>query len=52
VPPNVIFPNRTPAKIARERPLTAEAPLRASGVGQAKLERYGAAGLEVLGARY
>ena len=48
VPPYVIFPDRTLAELARARPANAQAVLAVNGVGQAKLERYGAAVLEVL----
>jgi ATP-dependent DNA helicase RecQ len=48
VPPYVIFADRTLADIARERPRTAEALLQVSGVGQAKLQRYGEAVLGVV----
>ena len=50
VPPYVIFADRTLAELARDRPTTPAALLRVNGVGQAKLERYGAAVLAVLGA--
>ncbi len=49
VPPYVIFSDRTLADLARERPRTPEALTRIGGVGQAKLARYGAAVLGVLG---
>jgi ATP-dependent DNA helicase RecQ len=49
VPPYVIFSDRTLADLARNRPTTAEALLKVNGVGQAKLARYGAAVLGVLG---
>jgi ATP-dependent DNA helicase RecQ len=49
VPPYVIFADRTLVELARDRPATPEALLRVNGVGQAKLERYGAAVLAVLG---
>ena len=48
VPPYVIFADRTLVEIARDRPATPEALLRVNGVGQAKLERYGAAVLAVM----
>jgi ATP-dependent DNA helicase RecQ len=43
VPPYVIFHDKTLALMARRRPLSLEALLGISGVGQAKLERYGEA---------
>jgi ATP-dependent DNA helicase RecQ len=43
VPPNVIFHDKTLALMARRRPLSLEALLGISGVGQAKLEKYGEA---------
>ncbi len=49
VPPYVIFSDRTLIELARDRPASPEALLRVNGVGQAKLERYGAAVLGVLG---
>jgi ATP-dependent DNA helicase RecQ len=42
VPPYVIFHDTTLAAIARRRPATADALAKISGVGVAKLERYGA----------
>jgi ATP-dependent DNA helicase RecQ len=42
VPPYVIFHDTTLAAIARQRPAGADALARISGVGQSKLERYGA----------
>jgi ATP-dependent DNA helicase RecQ len=42
VPPYVIFHDSTLAAIARRRPGTADALAKISGVGVAKLERYGA----------
>lgn len=47
-PPYVIFHDRTLLEIARARPSTAPALGRLPGVGQAKLQRYGAAVLEIL----
>jgi ATP-dependent DNA helicase RecQ len=41
VPPYVVFNDRTLAAIARARPASSEALLAISGVGPAKLERYG-----------
>ena len=43
VPPYVIFPDRTLMDIARLRPETADMLALCSGVGQAKLARYGEA---------
>ena len=42
LPPYVIFHDTTLAAIARQRPPSTEALARISGVGQMKLERYGA----------
>ncbi|WP_369057926.1 DNA helicase RecQ [Caulobacter sp. 73W] len=50
VPPYVIFHDATLAEIARVRPTTSAALGRAGGVGQGKLDRYGAAVLAVVGA--
>jgi ATP-dependent DNA helicase RecQ len=47
VPPYVIFHDQTLIQIARARPVSRDALLAVDGVGQAKLDRYGAA---VLGA--
>ena len=41
VPPYVVFPDTTLVAMATQRPLTRDAMLGISGVGQAKLERYG-----------
>ncbi len=41
VPPYVIFHDRTLAAMAQHRPASAEHLLQLSGVGEAKLERYG-----------
>jgi ATP-dependent DNA helicase RecQ len=41
VPPYVIFHDKTLAAMAVHRPLTAESFLQLSGVGEAKLEKYG-----------
>ncbi len=46
VPPYVIFHDRVLAALAGRRPANAEELLQVSGVGRAKLERYGAAFLE------
>ncbi len=48
VPPYVIFHDRTLAEMADLRPATLADLLQVSGVGQAKLERYGQAFLDVL----
>ena len=48
VPPYVIFHDTTLAAIARRRPATVDALAKISGVGQAKLERYGADVLRVV----
>jgi ATP-dependent DNA helicase RecQ len=48
VPPYVIFHDKTLAAMAVHRPATRAAMLRISGVGEAKLERYGKAFLEVI----
>jgi ATP-dependent DNA helicase RecQ len=48
VPPYVIFHDATLAAIARQRPSTSDALSKVSGVGQKKLERYGADVLEVV----
>ncbi len=48
VPPYVIFHDKTLLDIARARPTTLAALGHASGVGQGKLDRYGAAVLEVV----
>ena len=50
VPPYVIFNDQTLAEIARARPASAGALLQVNGVGQAKLERYGAAVLAMAAA--
>jgi ATP-dependent DNA helicase RecQ len=50
VPPYVIFHDRTLAEIARVRPATPGALTSVGGVGQAKLDRYGAAVLAVVAA--
>jgi ATP-dependent DNA helicase RecQ len=49
VPPYVIFHDQTLADIARQRPAGLAALLAIDGVGQGKLERYGAAVLEIVG---
>jgi len=48
LPPYVIFHDTTLAAIARRRPATVDALGEISGVGQAKLERYGADVLRVV----
>jgi ATP-dependent DNA helicase RecQ len=48
VPPYVIFHDTTLAAIARRRPANTDELARISGVGQAKLERYGADVLRVV----
>jgi ATP-dependent DNA helicase RecQ len=48
VPPYVVFHDRTLIEIAQRRPGDLEALAAVSGVGAAKLERYGTAVLEVL----
>ncbi|MDH0749242.1 DNA helicase RecQ [Pseudomonas sp. GD03842] len=49
VPPYVIFPDSTLLEMLRSQPATMADMARVSGVGARKLERYGAAFLEVLG---
>jgi ATP-dependent DNA helicase RecQ len=51
VPPYVIFHDATLAAIARRRPVTIDDLAGVSGVGQAKLERYGADVLRVVAAK-
>jgi ATP-dependent DNA helicase RecQ len=46
VPPYVIFHDRVLLELARLRPASADDLLQVSGVGQAKLERYGPAFLD------
>ncbi|ASP37042.1 DNA helicase RecQ [Labrenzia sp. VG12] len=48
VPPYVVFPDATLAGIAAARPVTPEAMLAVSGVGQSKLEKYGETFLDVV----
>ncbi len=50
VPAYVVFPDRTLIEIAGRKPGTLAAFGDIHGVGQAKLERYGAAFLEIVGA--
>jgi DNA helicase-2/ATP-dependent DNA helicase PcrA len=49
VPAFVVFTDATLQLIAEQRPTSAAALLRISGVGPAKLERYGDSLLEVVG---
>jgi ATP-dependent DNA helicase RecQ len=49
-PAYVVFPDRTLLEIARARPATLDALARVSGVGEFKLERYGADVLAVVAA--
>ncbi|MDJ0942313.1 MAG: DNA helicase RecQ [Kiloniellales bacterium] len=51
VPPYVIFHDSTLAELARLRPSRLEQLHGITGIGQAKLERYGAAFLEVINTR-
>jgi ATP-dependent DNA helicase RecQ len=51
LPPYVIFHDTTLIAIARRRPATVDALAEISGVGQAKLERYGADVLRVVAER-
>ncbi|WP_420335237.1 DNA helicase RecQ [Roseibium sp.] len=48
VPPYVVFPDATLAGIASARPVTPDALLSVSGVGQSKLEKYGETFLELV----
>ncbi|MCK7613383.1 DNA helicase RecQ [Roseibium sediminicola] len=48
VPPYVVFPDATLAGIAAARPVTPDALLSVSGVGQSKLEKYGDAFLDLV----
>ena len=48
VPPYVVFHDATLRQMAAERPADSAALLTISGVGQAKLERYGERFLSVL----
>ena len=48
VPPYVIFHDATLADMARKRPKNSEDLKDVSGVGQSKLQRYGAAVLELV----
>ncbi|WP_298818792.1 DNA helicase RecQ [uncultured Roseibium sp.] len=48
VPPYVVFPDATLAGIAAARPVTKDALLAVSGVGQSKLEKYGETFLDLV----
>ena len=48
VPPYVIFHDATLNQMAAERPQTSDEFLNISGVGQTKLERYGAEFMDVI----
>lgn len=48
VPPYVVFPDATLAGIAKARPVSSDAMLAVSGVGESKLERYGEAFMELV----
>ncbi len=48
VPPYVVFPDATLAGIAAARPITPDALLAVSGIGQSKLEKYGEAFMDVV----
>jgi superfamily II DNA helicase RecQ len=48
VPPYVVFHNKTMWEMARQLPDSLEALARIEGIGQAKLERYGARFLAVI----
>ncbi len=52
VPPYVVFHDSTLAAIADARPVTLQALAGISGMGTRKLERYGAAILDVLAAAH
>jgi ATP-dependent DNA helicase RecQ len=49
-PPYIVFGDATLVQMAREKPLTEQDLLTISGVGQAKLEKYGADFLDVISA--
>jgi ATP-dependent DNA helicase RecQ len=51
VPPYLVFHDSTLREMAETRPTTIHALSRVSGVGAAKLERYGAAFVEVIAGR-
>lgn len=48
VPPYVVFPDATLAGIAAARPVSPDALLSVSGIGQSKLEKYGEAVLDLV----
>jgi len=48
IPPYVVFADATLIAFATQRPTTHDALLGVSGVGQAKLERYGDAFLDII----
>ncbi|MES0883261.1 DNA helicase RecQ [Roseibium sp. SCP14] len=48
VPPYVVFPDATLAGIAAARPVSSDALLSVSGIGQSKLEKYGEAVIELV----
>ena len=48
MPPYVVFPDATLAGIAKARPVSADALLAVSGVGQTKLDRYGEAFIDLV----
>jgi ATP-dependent DNA helicase RecQ len=48
VPPYIIFSDAALRDMCRKQPLTREAFLAVSGVGEVKLEKYGAAFMEVI----
>lgn len=48
VPPYVVFPDATLAGIASARPVSSDALLEVSGIGQSKLEKYGDAFLDLV----
>ncbi|WP_299476501.1 DNA helicase RecQ [uncultured Roseibium sp.] len=48
VPPYVVFPDATLAGIAASRPVSPDALLAISGVGQSKLEKYGEAFIDLV----
>jgi ATP-dependent DNA helicase RecQ len=48
IPPYVVFPDTTLVAFATERPMSPDALLGISGVGQAKLERFGDAFLDAI----
>lgn len=52
VPPYVVFPDTTLVAFATQRPASRAAMLEVSGVGQAKLERFGDAFLQAIAAHH